>query len=270
MDALTPRIDFPQALTGLFSLEGKVAYVPGGYGGIGEAIAWGMALAGARVAVSGRDGDKAETLAAALRAAGHDALGVAMDAHSVAGVQASVDRVAAHFGRLDILMNCIGIQREQDLLEVTEEAFDEVTQVNLKAAMFLAQAAARHQIAGGRGGAQVHLLSVRSRFGLRGRGYSAYASTKGALVMLIRQHAAELAPHGITVNGIAPTVVRTEMARHWLDNPATHEQLLARIPLGRVAEPQDIAGTAVYFCAPAAAFVTGQVLYLDGGITATQ
>ncbi|MDM0071953.1 SDR family oxidoreductase [Variovorax sp. J31P207] len=270
MDPLTPRIDFPRALAGQFSLEGKVAFIPGGYGGIGEAIAWAMALAGARVAVAGRDGDKAEALAASLRAAGHEALGLAMDAHSVADMQGSVDRAAAHFGRFDILMNCIGIQREQALLEVTEEAFDEVTQVNLKSAMFLAQAAARHQIAGGRGGAQLHLLSVRSRFGLRGRGYSAYASTKGALVMLIRQHAAELAPHGITVNGIAPTVVRTDMARHWLDNPATHEQLLARIPLGRVAEPVDIAGTAVFFCAPAASFVTGQVLYLDGGITATQ
>ncbi|MDM0035442.1 SDR family oxidoreductase [Variovorax sp. J22P271] len=270
MDAPTPRIDFARALAGQFSLAGKVAFIPGGYGGIGEAIAWAMALAGARVAVAGRDGDKADALAASLRAAGHEAIGLAMDAHSVADVQGSVERAAAHFGRLDILMNCIGIQREQDLLEVTEEAFDEVTQVNLKAAMFLAQAAARHQVAGGRGGAQVHLLSVRSRFGLRGRGYSAYASTKGALVMLIRQHAAELAPHGITVNGIAPTVVRTDMARHWLDNPATQEQLLARIPLGRVAEPVDIAGPAVFFCAPAASFVTGQVLYLDGGITATQ
>ncbi|MDM0014861.1 SDR family oxidoreductase [Variovorax sp. J22P168] len=270
MDAPTPRVDFPQALSGLFSLEGKVAYIPGGYGGIGEAIAWALALAGAKVAISGRDGARAQALAASLKDAGHDALGISMDAHSVDDVRASVDAVASHFGRLDVLMNCVGIQREQALLDVTEEAFDEVVQVNLKSAMFLAQAAARHQIAGGRGGAQIHLLSVRSRFALRARGYSAYASTKGALVMLIRQHAAELAPHGITVNGIAPTVVRTEMARHWLDNPETHEQLLARIPLGRVAEPEDVAGSAVYFCAPAAAFVTGQVLYLDGGITATQ
>jgi len=269
-EQLTPRIDFTRELSGLFRLDGRVAYIPGGYGGIGEAIAWAMALAGAKVAVSGRDEAKAQALAASLRAAGHDALGLAMDGHSVAGMQASVDIVAAHFGRLDVLMNCIGIQREQALLDVTEEAFDEVVQVNLKAAMFLAQATARHQIAGGRGGAQVHLLSVRSRLGLRGRGYSAYASSKGGLVMLIRQHAAELAPHGITVNGVAPTVVRTEMARHWLANPETHRQLEERIPLGRVADPKDMAGAAVFFCAPAAAFVTGQVLYLDGGINATQ
>ena len=268
--AMVPRIDFTAELAGLFDLRGKTAYVPGGYGGIGEAIAWGLALAGARVAVSGRDEAKALGAAAALRAAGHDALGLAMDAHDVPSIQASVDAVAQHFGGLDILVNCVGMQREQALLEVTEEAFDEVLQVNLKAAMFLAQAVAKKQIAGRRGGAQVHLLSVRAQLGLRGRGYSAYSSSKGALVMLIRQHASELAPHGITVNGIAPTVVQTDMARHWLDNPDTRKQVLDRIPLGRVGQPQDVAGAAVFFASPASSFVTGQVLYLDGGITASQ
>lgn len=267
---ITPSVDFTQALRGLFDLRGKTAYVPGGYGGIGEAVAWGLAMAGARVAVSGRDEARAQALAAQLRKAGHEALGLAMDAHSVPQMQASVDAVAQHFGALDILVNCVGIQREQSLLEVTEEAYDEVLQVNLKAAMFLAQATAKQQIAGKRGGAQVHLLSVRAQLGLRGRGYSAYCSSKGGLVMLIRQHASELAPHGITVNGIAPTVVRTEMARHWLDNPDTRKQVLDRIPLGRVADPQDVAGAAVFFASPGAAFVTGQVLYLDGGITASQ
>lgn len=269
MADITPRIDFPRELAGLFNLQGKAAYVPGGYGGIGEAMAWALALAGAKVAVSGRDAAKAEVLASQLRAAGHEALGVAMDAHSVADIRGSVDRVAAEFGRLDILLNCVGMQREQALMDVTEEAFDEMLQVNLKAAMFLAQAAARHQIAAG-GGAQVHLLSVRAQLGLRGRGYSGYCSTKGGLVMLIRQHASELAPHGITVNGIAPTVVRTEMARHWLENPETRKQVLDRIPLGRVADPKDVAGAALFFASPAAAFVTGQVLYVDGGITASQ
>jgi gluconate 5-dehydrogenase len=270
MSSITPHTDFTQALSGLFDLRGKTAYVPGGYGGIGEAIAWGLAMAGARVAVSGRDEAKAQAVAAALRAAGHEAMGLAMDAHSVPQMQASVDAVAARWDGLDILVNCVGMQREQALLEVTEEAFDEVLQVNLKAAMFLAQAAAKQQIAGGRGGAQVHLLSVRAQLGLRGRGYSAYSSSKGGLVMLIRQHASELAPHGITVNGIAPTVVQTEMARHWLENPETRKQVLDRIPLGRVADPQDVAGAAVFFAAPASRFVTGQVLYLDGGITASQ
>jgi NAD(P)-dependent dehydrogenase (short-subunit alcohol dehydrogenase family) len=269
MAGITPRIDFRQELAGLFDLTGKVAYVPGGYGGIGEAMAWALAMAGAKVAVSGRDVGKAQALAAQLREAGHQALGLAMDAHAVDDIRRSVDAVAQELGGLHILVNCIGMQREQKLLEVTEETFDEMLQVNLKAAMFLAQAAAKHQIAAG-GGAQVHLLSVRAQLGLRGRGYSAYCSTKGGLVMLIRQHASELAPHGITVNGIAPTVVRTEMARHWLENPETHAQVLGRIPLGRVADPRDCAGAAVFFASPAGSFVTGQVLYVDGGITASQ
>lgn len=270
MDPITTQIDFSAELAGLFDLKGKVAYLPGGYGGIGEAIAWGLAQRGARIAVSGRTEAKAEALAASLRAAGREAQGFAMDAHSVESIRASVDAVAKHFGGLDILMNCVGIQREEAMLEVTEEAFDEVVQVNLKAAMFLAQAVARKQVEAKRGGKQVHLLSVRAQLGMRGRGYSAYTSTKGGLVMLIRQHASELAPHGITVNGIAPTVVRTEMGRHWLENPVTRKQVLERIPLGRVADPKDVAGAALFFCAPASDFVTGQVLYLDGGITASQ
>ena len=108
--SITPRIDFTAALSGLFDLSGKAAYVPGGYGGIGEAIAWGLALAGAKVAVSGRDEAKAIEVAAALRAAGHDALGLAMDAHTVSSIQASVDAVAHRFGGLDILVNCVGMQ----------------------------------------------------------------------------------------------------------------------------------------------------------------
>ena len=270
MTAITPRIDFARELQGLFDLTGKVAYVPGGYGGIGEAIAWALAIAGAKIAISGRDEYKAKDLAQRLIDAGHNAFGLAMDAHSVPSIKTSVEAVERHFGTVDILMNCVGIQREQALLEVSEEAFDEVVQVNLKASMFLAQAVAKVQIAGASGGTQIHLLSVRAQLGLRGRGYSAYTSTKGALVMLIRQHASELATHGITVNGIAPTVVRTEMARHWLENPETRVQVLGRIPLGRVADPKDVAGSAVFFCSPAASFITGQVLYIDGGITASQ
>jgi gluconate 5-dehydrogenase len=261
-------------LQDLFSLQGRVAYVPGGYGDIGAAIARALAAAGARVAIAGRNASKAEAFAATLRDAGHDALGVGTDAHSVGQIQQAVDQVARHFGALDILVNCVGIQREQKLAEVSEEAFDEVVQVNLKAAMFLAQAVARHQIAGVRSGRlpgrQVHVLSVRAQLGMRDRGYSAYCATKGALVMLVKQHAVELSAHGITVNGVAPTVVRGAMGAHWLADPTTRAHILQRIPLGRVAEPIDVAAAALFFCGPGAAFVTGQTLYLDGGLTATQ
>jgi NAD(P)-dependent dehydrogenase (short-subunit alcohol dehydrogenase family) len=269
-----PATGTDTALRSLFGLDGRVAIVPGGTGDIGSALAWGLARAGARVAVCARDEARAERLADELQAAGHDALGLAMDAHRVEDIRKAVDTVAAHFGALDLLVNCVGIQREERLLDVSEDAFDELLQVNLKGAMFLAQAVARHQSAaagaGRAAGRQLHVLSVRAMLGMRDRGYSAYCATKGALVTLIRQHAVELSAFGVTVNGIAPTVVRGRMGSHWLANPQTREALLKRIPLGRVAEPEDLVGAALYFCSPAASFVTGQVLYLDGGITATQ
>ena len=273
-DSTFEKADYRQTLTGLFDLHGRVAFVPGGYGGIGEAISWGLALAGARVAIAGRNADKAEALASQLRDAGLDAHGLAMDAHSVAEIQTAIDATAQRFGALDLLVNCVGIQREQKIDELNEETFDEIVTVNLKAAVFMAQAAARHQAAaveaGRSPGRQVHLLSVRAQLGMRDRGYTAYCTTKGALAMLVKQHAVELCAHGITVNGVAPTVVRGEMGHHWLANPVTREQVLKRIPLGRVAEPEDVVGATLFFCSPAAAFVTGQVLYVDGGLTATQ
>lgn len=254
----------------LFDLGGRRAFVPGGYGGIGAAIARGLAEAGAQVTVAGRDARKAESLARELRDAGRVAHGLGMDGQVTTDIARAVDEAARAMGGLDLLVNCIGFNREQRLAEVTEETFDEIYRVNLRSAMFLAQAAARHQVAGGKGGRQVHLLSVRSQLAMRGFGYSAYCATKGALVMLVKQHAVELAQHGITVNGIAPTVVQTEAAARWRADPERWKALLERIPLGRVAEPADVVGAAIFFCAPAASFVTGQVLYLDGGITATQ
>ncbi len=269
-DRIAPRIDFRAALAGQFRLDGKVVLLPGGYGGIGEAIAWGAALAGATVVIAGRDRGKAEALAATLVADGLKAEGVALDVASVPEIHAVVDDVAARHGSVDILVNCAGIQREQKLAEVTEEAFDEVYAVNLKAAMFLGQAVAKHQVAAGRGGKHVHLLSVRSTLGIRARGYSAYCATKGAVAMLIKQHAMELAPHNITVNGVSPTFVYTEMIRHVMENDEFRAGLLQRIPLGRIADPKDIVGPVLFFMSPASDFVTGQNLLVDGGITASQ
>ncbi|HEY7460049.1 MAG TPA: SDR family oxidoreductase [Xanthobacteraceae bacterium] len=269
-DRITPRIDFGRELSNLFDLSGLVAFVPGGTGGLGEAIVWGLAKAGAAMIVAGREERKAAELAGLLSNAGHRARAVAFDATDVEEARRAVDQAATEFGRLDVLVNCIGIQIEQPLADVTEDAFDRVYETNLKSAMFLAQAVARHQTAAGRGGRQIHLLSVRAQLGLRGRGYSAYASTKGALVMLVKQHALELAPHGITVNGVAPTFVYTEMIRHVMERPDFRAELERRIPLGRIADPKDVVGPVLFFAAPASSFVTGQILYVDGGITASQ
>ena len=239
---ITPKLDAGRDLTGLFDLKGKVAFIPGGSGGLGEAIAWGLATHGAAVAIGGRDTVKANTLAAALSDAGHQALAVGMDVTDISTIERAVADVAAHFERIDILVNCVGIQIEQPILEVTEEAFDQVYESSLKAAMFIAQAVAKRQISAAQGGRQIHLLSVRSQLGLRARGYSAYCATRGGLVMLVKQHAMELAPHNITVNGVAPTFVYTELIRHVMENPEFRKNLEARIPLGRIADPQDIVG----------------------------
>ena len=247
----------------LFDLKGRTAFIPGGYGGIGAAISRGLAQAGAKVVIAGRDEKKARALASRI---GRGARGVGLDVEDVRAIRDTVDAI----GRVDILVNCVGIQVEQALTEVTEEAYDRVYRTNLKSAMFLAQAVAKKQIAAKRGGKHVHLLSVRAQLGLRGRGYSAYCSTKGGLVMLIKQHASELGKHGICVNGVAPTVVRTEMGAHWLKDPKTAAWLKERIPLGRVAEPVDCVGATQFFCSSAGDYVTGQILYLDGGITASQ
>lgn len=268
-DRLTPEIDLA-AVDRLFDVTGLRVFVPGGYGALGEAIAWGFARRGARVAVAGPDGGKAEALAAAIRDAAGDATGLRLDARDTAEIEAATDAVAAALGGIDVLVNCVGIQREQRLLDVTEAVFDEVYQTNLRSAMFLGQAVARRQIAAGTGGRHVHLLSVRAQLALRDRGYSAYCATKGGLMMLVRQHAMELAPHGITVNGVAPTFIRSERIRPHLERDAFRDFIVARNPLGRIGDPVEVVGQVICFAAPAGSYMTGQTVFVDGGVTASQ
>ena len=251
-------------------LAGKVALVAGGYGHIGAAIARELARRGAEVVGAGRHESKAVALARELGAGGAKAHALAFDARSPDAIRVAVEVAAERHGVPDLLVNSLGAQNEQPLLEVTEATFDEIVDVNLKAAMFLGQAVARLQVARGRGGRHVHQLSVRAMLGLRGRGHSAYCASKGGLAMIVKQHATELAPHGITVNGVAPTVVRTPLAGRWLTDPEIHKQLIDRIPLGRIAEVDDVVGPTLFFLSDASAFVTGQILYVDGGVTASQ
>ncbi len=264
------NVQTPALLDRLFRLDGKVAVVTGGYGGIGEAVCRGLSAVGAKVVVAGRNGERAEALVTSLKQLGSDAYAAPFDAEKLPEIRRMIDDSVSHYGRLDILVNCIGLNREEKLLDVTEENFDLVYSANLKSAFFLAQAAAKHMVAQGQGGKQVHLGSVRTQLGLRGRGYAAYCAAKGGLGTMCKQLAAELAPDNINVNVVAPTFVRTEQVAAMLADPQFYEALTARIPLGRIAEPDDVMQAILFLVSSASNFITGQTLYLDGGITSTQ
>ncbi len=253
-----------------FRLDGQVVLVTGASGGIGRAVSLGLAAMGARIAIAARTAERAEACAAELRQQGFDAFPAAFDTTSVAETRAMVDSVVEHFGALDILVNSVGLNREQKAEEYDEATFDHIIDTNLKGAMFQAQAAARHMMRQATGGKQVHIGSVRSRVALRGRGYSAYCASKGGLSMLCQQLAAEWAPHKIRVNVVAPTFVRTEMIAYMLSDTEFMERALARIPLGRICEPEEVMSAVVFLASSASDFITGQTLYMDGGVTATQ
>jgi gluconate 5-dehydrogenase len=253
-----------------FRVDGKVALVTGGYGGFGSAVCKGLVDMGARVAVAGHNAEKAEAFATELRNQGADAIPAVFDARSVADTHRMTDEVAGHFGRLDILINTVGGNTIAELADnVTEDGFDQVLDLNLKSAMFQAQAAAKYMIANG-GGKQVHFGSVRGLLALRGQGFSAYCAAKAGLTVLCKQLAAEWAPHHINVNVLSPTFVRTEQSARFLADPKFLNSVISRIPVGRVGETSDIVGATLFFVSPASDFITGQTLYLDGGLTATQ
>ena len=258
-------------LNELFSLRDQVVLVAGGYGGIGAAVCRSMAALGARVAVSGSKVASAKSLAAEIDPSGERAIGVGCDARSAAAVEQATDEVAARWGRLDVLVNCVGGNtREERAGSITEAGWNEVLALNLSSALYLSQAAAKHMIAGGRGGRQVHIGSVRGTLALRNRGFAAYCAAKGGLAVLCKQLAAEWAPERITVNVVSPTFVRTPQGERFLKDPAFLQGVLSRIPLGRIGETTDVVAAVTYFASPASSFVTGQTLYLDGGLTATQ
>jgi gluconate 5-dehydrogenase len=257
-----------EAYRTLFDLQGKVALVTGGAGGIGAAICEGLAAYGATVVVAGRTASKVEKLAAEIEAAGGKTWGLEMDVLDVQGVRDRVDQIVDRYGRLDILVNSSGTHREAAAIDFTESHWDEILDLNLKAAFFLSQAVARVQIPAN-GGKHIHVSSVRSMLGIH-RGYVAYCSSKGGLNLMIKQLATEWAKHNITVNGIAPTFTRTELVKGYLEDPGFYNPLVARIPLGRICEPIDLAAMAVYLAAPASDFITGQIIFADGGVTASQ
>jgi gluconate 5-dehydrogenase len=252
-----------------FRLDGKVALVTGGTGGIGLPLSQALAGAGAKVAVVGRPDQRT---AAAAAEVGADALAIAADAAKREEANRAVDETVARFGRLDILVNGVGGGGTGILAPAEnypEEKWNWIIDLNLTSALWPSQAAARQMIAQGQGGSILNISSVRGQLALRA-GYSSYVAAKGALNMLTKQHATEWAPHGIRVNAISPTFVRTAAVADMLARKDFYDSLVARIPLGRIAEPDDLIGAALFFCSDASAFVTGQILTLDGGLTACQ
>jgi NAD(P)-dependent dehydrogenase (short-subunit alcohol dehydrogenase family) len=255
-----------------FRLDDRVALVPGGSGGIGVRVSRALAGVGARVAVVGRDPDRAEAARAAIEDAGSEGLALTGDMTVRADADAAVAAVLERFGRLDILVTAVG-GRAGDALHPAEEYPDSdwnwIMDINLRSALLPSQAAARAMIAAGRGGRVLHISSVRGTLGIHA-GYSAYVAAKGALNALTRQQATEWAKHAITVNAVSPTFVKTPQVASMLADEDFRTGLERRIPLGRIAETDDLVGATLFLCSDASAFVTGQVLLVDGGLTACQ
>ena len=255
-----------------FRLDGRAALVSGGSGGIGVRICEALAGVGANVAIVGRDEGRLQSAREAVERAGPRALGLEADVTKESVADRVVDETVAAFGRLDVLINAVGGGAGAALHDAEvypESDWDWIIDLNLRSQFLVSKAAARAMIAGGRGGRILNISSVRGQLGIR-LGYSAYVAAKGAMDALNRQHATEWAKHGITVNAVAPTFVRTPQVESLLADESFREGLVNRIPLGRVAEPDDLVGAVLYFSSDASSFVTGQLLTLDGGLTASQ
>jgi NAD(P)-dependent dehydrogenase (short-subunit alcohol dehydrogenase family) len=255
-----------------FSLADRVAIVAGGSGGVGVRTCGALAGVGAKVAIIGRSDERLAEARKAVEDADGEFLVIVGDMADKAAADDAVQQTLDAFGRVDVLINGIGGGAGTALYaaeEYPQAEWDRILDLNLTTALLVSQATVRAMIAGGRGGAVLNISSVRGQLGIDA-GYSAYVAAKGAMDALTRQHATEWAKHGIRVNAISPTFVRTEQSASMLADPDFYERLVSRIPLRRIADTDDLVGAVLFFCSDASSFVTGQVLTLDGGLTATQ
>ena len=250
-----------EKLERLFRLDGRVALVTGGSRGIGRSIAETFALSGARVVVASRKADACEETAAAIRAAGGEAIAIPAHMGDLDGVQGLVDRIVAEQGGLDIVVNNAANALALPFGQVTPEAWDKSLNVNLRGPVFLLQAALPHLEVS----AHASVINVASAGAyLFSAHIHMYAGAKAALLAYTRSLAAELAPKGIRVNAIAPGTVNTDMVRA---NPeAAREAMAAAALLGRTAEADEIAPLALYLASDASSFVTGATVNIDGGL----
>jgi NAD(P)-dependent dehydrogenase (short-subunit alcohol dehydrogenase family) len=251
----------------VFNLRGKVALVTGGDRGIGKAIAWALAEAGADVAVNYlREADKAEAIVLMIRKLGQRSIAVRGDVSRKDEVEAMVARVEQELGGPDILVNNAGILLFEPFLTMSESNWDKVIDVNLKGQFLVAQAVARGMVRRGKGGRILNLASIAS--GQVGVGYpniAHYCASKGGVIAMTEVMALELGPHGISVNAIAPGIIGTDMTSDLVADPAAQNSLLARIPKGRIGRPEDVAALAVFLASDEAEYCNGATFYVDGG-----
>ncbi|WP_025804461.1 SDR family oxidoreductase [Pseudomonas chlororaphis] len=240
-----------------FDLSGRCAVITGGAAGIGLACATLLVERGAKVALLDRDPEVVEI--AARLGGGH--LGLALDLRQLDQVQHAVDRVAEYFGRLDFLVNSAGVALLDKALEVSENAWDSTLDINLKASFFVAQACARHMLERG-SGRIVNLASQAAVIGLDR--HVAYCASKAAVVGMTKVLAMEWAAHGINVNAVSPTIVETALGKKaWAGELGERAKL--QIPVGRFAQPEEIAGLVLYLLSDAAQMITGENVVIDGG-----
>lgn len=248
-------------------LDGKVAVVTGAGSGIGEAVAEGMAEAGANVVVSELP-DKMgalEPVCAAIEAAGGRALPLPLALPDIASIDGFISAAVKEMGRLDVLVNNAGVNVLRAALEVTEADWDAVLDVNLKGLFFTSQRAAREMKESG-GGKIVNMASINGMVGYYQR--AAYCSSKAGVVNLTRVLAIEWAEYRINVNAVGPTFILTPLTQATFDDPEMREDVLRRIPLGRVGQPRDVVGAVVFLAGEGADLITGHTLMVDGGWTA--
>ena len=251
----------------MFRLDGKVAIVTGGAGGIGEALALGLGYQGATVVFSSRNQQARDAVAEKISAeTGSEAVAVAADVTDEASIQALVDTVVDKFGKIDILVNAMGMNIKRDAFDYPLEDWDKLFEVNVKGTMAACKAVGK-VMRDQQGGAIVNLSSVRGIRGYTG-GNSGYCATKGAVELITKALALEWAPSGIRVNALGPALVITPGTKHIAEDPQLAAKYAAAVPLGRIGLPEDMVGAVVYLCSDAASFVSGQTIYVDGGLTA--
>jgi glucose 1-dehydrogenase len=246
-------------------LEGKVAIVTGGNTGIGQAVVVALAAKGAKVVIDYVTNEQAtEALEQKLAALGESAVGVEADVSKLDDLQRMIDTAVSSFGRLDIMVNNAGIETRTSVLETTEDQYDKVLAINLKSAFFGTQLAAKQMIAQGEGGRIINMTSVHEDWPMPGN--TPYCLSKGGMRMLTRTAGVELAPHNICVVGVGPGAVDTPINAQTVADPKALALLNSSIPLGRVAEPEEIASVVAFLAGPGAGYITATTIFADGGI----